>query len=66
MGGGSWNKPFFLELLDVLVVEVVGHWDEFFVEPVIAGFVAADEQNGGTARVEGEKCSDWTAVGLGS
>src|SRR5574337_6727 len=46
------DLPFLSQCLDVHVVQPVGYRHMHFVPPVIAGLVAAEQENGAAARVE--------------
>jgi hypothetical protein len=53
----SWKflamfRPFFLNRLQVTPEDPVRHWNMDLIPAVIAGFVASEQQNGGSPRIK--------------
>ena len=61
---GASHQPFLLQLAQVVVVSVVGHWDVLVVPAVVPGLVPAKEQDGDSPWVEREEHTVGSAAGL--
>jgi len=60
------DQSFISQLIQMLVTELVGEPNGFFVPTIIPGLVTVDQKDGCSPGIERIQCPVWTAFMLGS